>query len=270
MEIFTGKYNAGDYSMDYCRFGNGPDTFVILPGISVQSVAALADAVAEQYRILTDDFTVYLFDRRNEIPEHYSVHDMAEDTAEAVKSLGLKDLHIFGASQGGMIAIDLALSHPELVKKTAVGSTAVRLMPERFGFFQQLIDLCTERDAESLYLLFGETIFPEPAFEMFRKAYIEAAKTVTDEQMDHFRIITEGMRDLDMLDELAEIKCPLLLIHDKKDKVFPIEFAEEIIDRMSGRDDFAYHIYDGYGHIAYDLAPDYRERLLSFMKVTIQ
>lgn len=269
MEADKGKFDSGDYSMDYCRFGSGPETFVILPGISVQSVTALADVISEQYRILTDDFTVYLFDRRNEMPEHYSIHDMAEDTVEAINALGLKDLYVSGASQGGMIAMDMAINHPELVRKIAVGSTAARLMPERFGFFQQMIDLCRNKDAESLYLLFGETIFPEPSFEMLRNAYIEAAKTVTDEEMDRFAIMTEGMENLDMLEDLDKIKCPVLLIHDRKDKVFPMKFAQEIIDRMSGRDDFAYHIYDGYGHVAYDMAPDYKERLLSFMKTAV-
>jgi pimeloyl-ACP methyl ester carboxylesterase len=270
MKVYKGKFDSGDYSMDYSRFGNGPETFVILPGISVQSVTALADAISGQYRILSDDFTVYLFDRRNEMPEHYSVHDMAEDTVEAINSLGLKDLYIFGTSQGGMIAMDMAVNHPELVKKIAVGSTAARLMPERFGFFQQMIDMCRNKDAESLYLLFGETIFPEPSFEMLRNAYIEAAKTVTDEEMDRFAIMTEGMENLDMLEDLDKIKCPVLLIHDKKDKVFPMELAEEIIAELGSRSDFAYHIYDGYGHVAYDMAPDYRERLLSFMKAAIQ
>ena len=51
-----------------------------------------------------DDFTIYLFDRRNELPDSYSIYDMAKDTASAIKALGLKDICLFGASQGGQTA----------------------------------------------------------------------------------------------------------------------------------------------------------------------
>ena len=69
------------FTMDYMRFGKGSKTLVILPGLSVQSVMKFSGAVAESYRLLTDDFTVYLFERRNELPPSYSVYDMARDTA---------------------------------------------------------------------------------------------------------------------------------------------------------------------------------------------
>ena len=57
-----------DFSMDFFRFGEGERTLVILPGLSVQSVMGAADAVAEAYRSLTDRFTIYVFDRRRELP----------------------------------------------------------------------------------------------------------------------------------------------------------------------------------------------------------
>ena len=42
------------------------------------------------------------------MPLPYPVRDMARDTAESFRVLGLKDVCLFGASQGGMIAIVLA------------------------------------------------------------------------------------------------------------------------------------------------------------------
>ena len=91
-----------NFEMDYFRFGGGEKTMVILPGLSVQSVMGAARAVAEEYAVMRDDFTVYLFDRRKNLPARYSVYDMAKDTAEAMQSLGLRELCLFGASQGGM------------------------------------------------------------------------------------------------------------------------------------------------------------------------
>ena len=101
IQIETVKTDS--FSMDYFRFGRGEKILVILPGLSVQSVMGSAEAVAEAYQLLTDDFTVYLFDRRNELPPSYSVYEMARDTAEAFRVLGLENVCIFGTSQGGII-----------------------------------------------------------------------------------------------------------------------------------------------------------------------
>ena len=120
------------FSMDYFSFGNGAKTLVILPGLSAQSVMISADAIASAYSIMADDFTVYVFDRRKELPPDYTVDDMAKDGAAAILSAGLSRVSIFGASQGGMIAMKIAASHPELVEKLVLGSTAARVTDEGF------------------------------------------------------------------------------------------------------------------------------------------
>jgi len=43
------------------------------------------------------------------------------------------------------------------------------------------------------------------------------------------------------------------------------EASQEIADLLKDRDCTLY-MYDGYGHAAYDLAPDYKERILDFLK----
>ncbi len=81
---------ADTFTMDYLRFGEGARTLVIIPGLSVQSVMGSAQAIAESYKLLTEDFTVYVFDRRKEIPASYSIDDMARDTAEAFRLFGVE------------------------------------------------------------------------------------------------------------------------------------------------------------------------------------
>ena len=65
--------------MDYFHFGNGQKTFIILPGLSLGSVMASCDQIAEAYQAFAQDYTVYVFDRRYELPPHYPVSEMAED-----------------------------------------------------------------------------------------------------------------------------------------------------------------------------------------------
>ena len=51
-------------------------------------------------------------------PFHY--HDMAEDTVELMRQLGIESAAIVGYSDGGIIGLDLAIHHPERVAKLAV------------------------------------------------------------------------------------------------------------------------------------------------------
>ena len=74
--------------MEYLRFGSGERIFAILPGLSVQSVMGAGDAIEEGYAIMKDDFTVYVFDRRKNMPPDYTIYGMADDTAAAMKALG--------------------------------------------------------------------------------------------------------------------------------------------------------------------------------------
>ncbi len=59
MSIRVETVHTNGFSMDFFRFGRGKSPLVILPGLSVDSVMKYADAVAEAYALLTDDFTLY-------------------------------------------------------------------------------------------------------------------------------------------------------------------------------------------------------------------
>ena len=254
------------FKMDYCRFGQGEENLVIIPGLSVQSVMSQADAIAQAYEHLAEDYTVFLFDRRKDLPESYSIKEMARDTAEAVRSLGLGPVYLFGTSQGGMIAMEMAVEYPEMVRKLALGSTAARVTDERFGVIEEWIRLAEESDPEGLYLSFGEAVYPKDAFEASRDLLVEAAGTVTEEELAHFIILAKGTPGFDMLDDLEKISCPVLVIGDRDDRVLGGEASVEIADHLKDDADSGLYMYDGYGHAVYDLAPDYKERLLRFFK----
>ena len=149
------RVECQDFAMEFFRFGTGARTLVILPGLSVQSVMGSADAVAQAYDALAQDYTIYLFDRRETLPDVYSVEEMARDTAEAMKALGLKDMYLFGASQGGMMALVIAIEYPELVKKMVLGSTSAHVLPEQFRSIERWIAFADANDPVGLYLYTG-------------------------------------------------------------------------------------------------------------------
>ena len=252
------------FSMDYLRFGHGDKTLVILPGLSVQSVMGSADAVAEAYQMFTDEYTVYLFDRRKELPASYSVRDMAKDTAAAIKALGLENVCLFGTSQGGMISLEIAAAYPELVQKLILGSSAAEVNDETYRLFEKWIALAEEGKAEDLYLAFGEAVYPQNVYEQAHDLLVSAAKTVTEEDLSRFIILASSLKGLRI--DPAGITCPVLVLGSDDDNVLGGDSSVQLADLLKKYTECELYMYKGYGHAAYDTAPDYKDRILQFLK----
>ena len=262
IEIETVK--TDNFSMRFFRFGNGDKTMVILPGLSVQSVMGLASAIRHEYAVMEKDFTVFVFDRREDMPSVYNIHDMAEDTFTAMEKLALHDVYLFGASQGGMMAMDMVINHPGVAAKLALGSTASEVPDERFGLIESWIDLAEKKKSTALYMEFGKAIYPPKLYRKNKLMLAVASKTVTDRDLGRFMILAEGTRGFNVTDRLDEISCPVLVIGSRDDKVLGADSAELIEEMLKDKPNFSVFMYDGYGHAAYDTAPDYRQRLLRF------
>ena len=252
------------FEMDYAKFGTGSKRFVILPGLSVQSVMGAAEAVAEEYKLISEEFIAFMFDRRKVVPDKYSIHEMAEDTVEVINKLGLTDIYLFGASQGGMISMDIAINHPDLVKKLILGSTSSYVHPNQLKNIEEWINYAKAGDRQNLYLSFGEKLYPEETFAQYRDYFIETSKTVTDEELEKFIILAESIRDFNLRDRVKEIKCPTLAIGAYDDNVLDADAIMEIAQNLDFRADFRLFMYGKYGHAVYDTAPDYRQRIYDF------
>ena len=251
--------------MNYFRFGNGPEPLVILPGLSVQSVMGSAELIASEYKLMDKDFTVYVFDRRSNLPPTYSVREMAGDTAEAIEQLSLKDINLYGASQGGMMAMVIAAEHPELVKKAVLGSTACRIYPEQYETIKEWIRFAKDRDPEGLYLSFGEKLYPPELFAKYRSTLLSMAGTVTDSELDRFIILAEAAKDLDLTDDIKKIECPVLVMGSYDDNVLGSRASDEIVENLARLPGLRSYMYENYGHAVYDTAPDFRRRMYDFL-----
>ena len=108
--------SIGRGRMDYAVFGKGTEAMVIIPGLTLRDVKGAGAGLAFSFRKFAKDYRVYVFDKVNEVPEGYTVSDMASDTAEAMRTLGISGAYVYGVSLGGMVAQCLAIDHPCLVK----------------------------------------------------------------------------------------------------------------------------------------------------------
>ena len=258
------RVKTADFVMGFLRFGAGKRTLVILPGLSVQSVLTAAPAIEKRYEIFREDFTVFLFEPRQNLPAPYTVADMASDTAKAMKALGLSGVCLFGASLGGMVSQVIAASCPALVEKAVFASTVCHADEKRRAAVGEWIALAKAGKARELYLAFGEKIYPPEVFARYRDAFVTLSESVTREELARFAALAKGIDGFDARPLLSRVACPVLAIGDKQDALFGEEGVRELADAMKGNPRFESSLYDGFGHAAYDTAPDFPRRLYDF------
>ena len=254
--------STGDNEMDYIKFGNGEKNFVIIPGLSVHSIMGSADVIADAYQSFAEEYTVYVFDRPKELEEGYTIRMLAEDTAAAMKELKLEDADVFGASQGGMMAMYLAIDHPELVHKLILGSTLAKPNDTFNQVAAKWLSLAENRDEEGLLESFADDVYSEATLEAYRDTLISANKGITEEEYQRFIILGKACENFYCYDELSSIQCPVLVLGSEGDKVVTAEGSRQIAEALGCE----IYLYDeSYGHGVYDEAPDYKQRCLDFL-----
>ena len=264
MEYKISQIVTDQFTMKYLSFGNGRKSLVILPGLSVQSVTGFAPSIVNQYKCFTDNFTVYVFDRRKNPPDGYDIFQMAEDTANAFTRLGLSEIHLFGVSQGGMIALTIAAAYPEMISRLSVSSTAMRMDEKRFAVIREWMELAEKKDRSGLYLSIAQHIYPSSFFEKSKDAFTEIAKTVTDDELANFIKLANGIEGFDLSNKIAQIKCPVQLSYDEEDPVFSDDTASELRKHLGSLAGFESKSFRGFGHALYDTSPDFMKWLYEF------
>jgi len=249
--------------MEYIKFGSGKNNFVILPGLAIHSVMGLADLIKDAYSDFSADYTVYVFDRAKDITCGYTVRDMAKNTAEAMKSLGIQKADIFGASQGGMIALYLAIDYPELVNKMILGSALAKPNDTFIRIIDEWIRLAEAKDEIGLLESFADNVYSEATLQAYRETLISSNMGISNEEYRRFIILAEACRTFDCSRLLDSVSCPVLAIGAKGDRVVTAEGSEQIADAL-GCDIYIYD--ETFGHGVYDEAADYRQRCLNFLQ----
>ena len=259
----VGTVATDSFSMGYLRFGCGGDPMVILPGASVQGVLGAADAIVDAYAPFAERFTVYLLDYSRALPDPRSVRAMARDVGEALRELGLDEVFLFGASLGGMVSLVLAIERPELVRKLVLGSTAPRMAEDRYRLFERWAQLADAGDAHGLYRSFLEAVYPP---DVLAQLIDQDDYPATADDLARFAAIMRSMRGFDVTGELEKISCPVLAVGASDDCIFGADGTLQIAAHLGSRPDFEQHIYSGYGHAAYDTAPDFKDRMMNFFQ----
>jgi pimeloyl-ACP methyl ester carboxylesterase len=113
---------VGSVELYYEEHGSG-DPLLLIMGLAADSQAWMFQIpdFAQHYRVIAFDNRGV--GRSSKPAGPYSIHEMADETAGLMGALGIDRAHVVGVSMGGMIAQELVLRHPELVRALVLACT---------------------------------------------------------------------------------------------------------------------------------------------------
>ena len=168
-----------------------------------------------------------------------SYERMAEDTAALLMHLGIRGADLVGWSDGGQIALRLAFTHPELVRRVVASGVGIGPSP---GGVKSLAD-------EKRFAQFAANGFPEGRADYAR---------VSPDGPEHWFVYAKKARAMWMrptwgvsLREIATIKAPVLIVAGDTESV---EGATRIFRAIPKA---RLYILPGTGHATFQDRPDW-------------
>jgi pimeloyl-ACP methyl ester carboxylesterase len=173
----------------------------------------------------------------------YQLDDMAKDSAELLKALGIKSAHIVGASMGGMIAQLVAINHPDVTKSLiSIMSTTARrdlppAKPEAMAALmaQPASDSREDRIKTGLVVLkaLGSPGYPATEEELLAAASSSVDRAPYDpagvaRQLG--AIVAAQPRN----DRLKNVHGPSLVLHGAEDPIIPVAAGKDTAASIPG------------------------------------
>jgi pimeloyl-ACP methyl ester carboxylesterase len=213
----TGYAPVGELDMYYEIHGRGRP-LILLHGayMTVDMMATIISQLAEARQVIAPEQQGH--GRTADVDRPLSYEQMADDTAGLVRYLQLGSVDVFGYSMGGGIALQLAIRHPELVRRLVVASASFRYdgMP-----------------AEAL------AMFPSITPEMFAGSPMEEAYQRLAPNPEGFPKLVEKLKTLDTTDfawpeqDVRGIAAPTMIVLGDSDGV-RLEHAVEMFRLRGG------------------------------------
>lgn len=242
------------------KFGTGEKFFVILPGLSLDSVIDSAEAIESAYSLFEKEFTVYLIDRNLYPKAGYKVGDVAEDTAEVMRKIGIDKAYVFGASLGGMVAQELAIKYPESVYKLVLGSSLSRPNGTFLKVLTRWANLARKGDITALVSDMNANIYSPETLDRYKEFFASLKVNATKENVFRFIVYAESAKAFDVYSALDKIRAETFVISSGEDKITTAQGARETADKLR----CGYFEYKKFGHAVFDEAPDYKSRIYDF------
>lgn len=223
------KVNETD--INYIEYGSGKDTIVFLHGWgqNIEMMEPIATKFKKTNRVIIIDLPG--FGQSSEPNKIWTMYDYADTIYELLTKLKVTNPILVGHSFGGKISLIYASKY-KVNKLILFGSP----------FKKEIKKL----SMKTKILKFLKTVPVVNKLEGFAKKHIGSRDYKA--ASDFMRKILVEHVNLDITDEVKNIKCPTILVWGTMDQEVPIERAYELEELIS---DAAVIPYEGCSHYAY-------------------
>ena len=181
-----------------------------------------------------------------------SIEQMAKDAITFIKAMGFEQVDLFGFSMGGMIAQEIALMEPQLVRKMIIAGTGPAggegiSKVARVTYFDMLRGFLTHQDPKQ-FLFFTRTPAGIRAGKSFLARIKERSRsrdkeiTVTALQAQLKALRRWGSKEPE---DLSKIRQPVLVANGESDRMVPTKNTRDLARRLPNSDLI---IYPDAGH----------------------
>jgi pimeloyl-ACP methyl ester carboxylesterase len=184
---------------------------------------------SKKYQVITYD--VRGFGQSSKPGGTYSIRLFAEDAAALLQKLEIGPVHVIGISMGGMIAFELALGFPQLVKSMVIVNSypemRVETRKERLMVWRRFLiaDLLGMHKTGEIL---SQVLFIKPEQEKLRRLFVEHWSK-NDRRAYHRSL--KAIVGWDVEARLGEIHCPILVVASDED-YFPLDEKREYVKKM--------------------------------------
>jgi 3-oxoadipate enol-lactonase len=203
----------------------------------INSIATTRDLWARQVPRLSKSFRVITYDARGHgfsqvTAGDYTVEQLGRDALAILDAAGVESAHVCGISLGGITAMWLGVHAPRRIRSLVLANTAARIgslemWTERIAFVKQqgmatLADLTMPR-----WFTDGFRAREPHTIEQFRTMVAACPK-------EGYLSCSAALRDEDLREAIAGIRCPVLCIAGNADPATPPEALQFIHERIAG------------------------------------
>ncbi|MBY8992260.1 MAG: alpha/beta hydrolase [Candidatus Lokiarchaeota archaeon] len=249
------KYNVDTgFSVDglpYARIGNHPNILFNLEALSFKNEPSSGIALRlfiKFAQAFTDEYTVYLVGRKQNVPESYTFEDMADDYAKMIRREFKEPVIIMGVSTGGQIAQYLAANHPDIVQKLIIISTAYRVSEKGAEIENQVAEYFKQEKYGKAFATMLDLIWSSRIARSIAKFLTRIFGKMVMGKIEYPNdLLTEIRGDIEMnfKDRLKEIQAPTLVLSGESDIEYTADLVRETAESIPNA---KLILYKDYGH----------------------
>jgi len=217
-------------TLHYETTGQGhPLLFLNGLGMSVGDWEGQAGYFSKDYQVIT-------FDCRGQgasekPPGPYSISLFCDDTVGLLRSVKAWPTHLVGLSMGGMIAFQLAVSHPELVRSMVIVNSGpeliLRTLTQKLEFLKRRL-IVRIFGMRRMSEILADCLFPEKGQEVLRR---EMARRWAKNDKNAYNNSLQALIGWSVSKYLGEIRCPTLVVSADRDYT-PVSYKQSYVSRM--------------------------------------